>query len=87
MIKHFERENIFAINTENTSLILKPDNDNILRTLYYGKKLLNPEETFILNPSVDKYISSSEKRPLRAEFPVRQKAYYCEPCLNVIFPD
>ena len=87
MISYLKASSIFAVETENTSLLLKADNDGILRTLYYGKKISYPEETFFLNPSVYQYKASNEKRPLRPEFPTRQCAYYCTPCLSVIFPD
>lgn len=87
MIKFNSEKNFFTVETANTSLILQPDRDGRLRILHYGNKLRNPEEAFYILPTIDKYISSSEKRPLRAEFPTREKAYYCEPCTEAVFSD
>ena len=87
MIKYDDKSKVFSVETANTSLILKTDCDGVLRTLYYGKKIHNPSELYMLIPTANKYISSSEKRPLRAEFPIKYQAYYGEPCLSAEFSD
>jgi len=87
MILFNKDNNTFEINTVGTSLFLKIDNDGILRTLYYGKRLANSNGFENILPLIQKYFSSAEKRPLRAEFPTRDGAYYCEPCIAVVFPD
>lgn len=87
MIKYFNEKHIFDIETLNTSYIIKVDNDDRLRVLYYGKKLINPCEINLDLPTIDKYFSSAEKRSLRSEFPTREKAYYCEPCVAGVYHD
>lgn len=87
MIIFNKRNDTFEINTVNTSLFIKPDKDGILRTLYYGKKLSSSDNFEFILPSIEKYISSAEKRPLRAEYPTREGAYYCEPSISAEFDD
>ncbi len=87
MILYNNKTNTFEIHTVNTSLLLKTDKDGILRTLYYGKRLSDSEGFEFMLPGISKYISSNEKRPLRAEYPTREGAYYCEPCVAAVFDD
>lgn len=87
MISYNETNKSFEIQTPSSTLILKVDNEGCLRVVHYGKKILHSQDVWLELPTLDTYINSSEKRPARCEFPFREKAYYCEPCIAVELSD
>lgn len=79
-------KSIFSINTDNTSYVFGVDNNNLLRSLYWGKKINNIEDFYI---DVLEEVSTNDPvyEITPEEFPVCGGLRYKEHCLKVKFSD
>lgn len=81
-----KEENIFSLNTINTSYVFAVDNEGLIRSLYWGNKIKNIEDFYIT-----KLEEVSTNDPVYEitpeEFPVCGGLRYKEHCLKVNFND
>lgn len=84
-ILYDEKQKIFSIQLANASYFLKVDNEDVLRNLYWGKKIENPQDVFLEMPVCD--TSYSRTYPYREEYIARGRTSFDEPCVLPEFAD
>ena len=79
-------DQLFVIQTQNSSYVMKINETGELMQMYYGKKLLAPCE---LDEPVTSAVFSDHIRLYKytPEYPVRVRGFYDEPCLTARMPD
>ena len=80
-----EKTKTFSIQLPNASYFLKIDKEGVLRNLYWGKKIDNPQDVCLEMPVSD--TSYSRTYPYREEYIARGRASFDEPCILPEFAD
>ena len=84
-IEYIEQSKKFAIQLPDASYFMQIDDEDVLRNLYWGKKIENPEDVELEVP-VSTW-SYSRAYPYREEFICRGKTSFDEPCILAEFAD
>jgi alpha-galactosidase len=86
-IEHLSGKKIWILNTKNSSYAFGLDNENMLRHIYWGKKL--PFADDYVPPRINRVVSSHENINdiIGQEYPVYGGISYVEPCLKATFSD
>ena len=80
-----EKHKTFSIQLSNASYFLKIDKEGVLRNLYWGKKIDNPQDVCLEMPVSD--TSYRRTYPYREEYIARGRASIDEPCILPEFAD
>ena len=83
MITYYENERLFKLDTPNTSYLIGiVDEENFVGHIYYGKRLLDAEASYLLRTQELPYVPSKNNRERGAfydtfpfEYPTRPPAY------------
>lgn len=84
-ILYNEKDKTFSIQLSDASYFLKVDDNGVLRNLYWGKKIENPQDVFLEMPVCD--TSYSRTYPYREEYIARGRSSFDEPCILPEFAD
>ncbi len=91
MITYYENERLFKLDTPNTSYLIGiVDEENFVGHIYYGKRLLDAEASYLLRTQELPYVPSKNNRERGAfydtfpfEYPTGGVGDYRESCLSI----